>query len=121
MARDITTNATVNLSVNGNDAVRKLDELRKKAESIKKELTELEESGGDPKRIKQLNKEWKEIQKQIRLCQNEVGRVNDIMRRLDTASPKELRSAIKTLNSELNALSRGSDAWNSHVDRKSVV
>lgn len=115
MARDITTNATVNLSVNGNDAVRKLDELRKKAESIKKELTELEESGGDPKRIKQLNKEWKEIQKQIRLCQNEVGRVNDIMRRLDTASPKELRSAIKTLNSELNALSRGSDAWNSHV------
>lgn len=116
MARNVISNATVNLNVNGQQAAQQLDRLRQRAGAVRNEIQAME-TGAVPmnrRRLTQLYQEFQNISRQISQCQSEIGRVNDVMRRLNTASPRELMSALRTLKSQLNALERGSAAWEEH-------
>lgn len=116
MARDIVSNATVNLTVNGGNSAKKLEELRARAGAIKKEITEIQNGGvKDSPRIRALRKEFEQVQKTINKCQTEMGRVTDVLARLDKASPKELRQTLNSLKRGLDSIERGSTAWESQV------
>lgn len=116
MATNIVSRATVNLTVNGGNSSKKLEELRARSEAIKKEITEIQNGGTkDSPRLRALNKEFKEVQKTITKCQTEIGRVTDVLGRLDKASPKELRQTLNSLKRGLDSIERGSKAWESQV------
>lgn len=123
MAKNLVTNAEVNLSINGSQAVARLDELRKKAEGLRKEIDGVVDGGakGDDPRLKELRKQLNETEREIRKCRTEVGLVNDVMRQLDKASPNELRACLRQLNRELNSMERGGAAWNAQVERIRLV
>lgn len=116
MATNITTRATINLSVNGADAFKRLDELRDRSKRLKEEITRLESApGNNSARLSKLRQQFADVSRELNRCQTEVGRVNDVMRRLDSASPKDLNAALRTLRTELNSIERGSAAWDAHV------
>ncbi len=116
MARNVISNTTVNVNINGAPAIAQLDRLRKKAGQIKAEIQAMETGAVpmDRRRLSQLYQDFQNVSRQISQCQNDIGRVNDVMRRLNTASPRELMSAMRTLKSQLNALQRDSQAWENH-------
>ncbi len=116
MARNVISNATVNLNVNGAQAAQQLDRLRQRAGQLKAEIQAMETGAVpmDRRRLSQLYQDFRNVSRQISQCQSEIGRVNDVMRRLNTASPKELMSAMRTLRAQLNAMDRGSEAWENH-------
>lgn len=116
MATNIVSRATVNLTVNGGNSAKKLEELRARSEAIKKEVTEIQNGGTkDSPRIRALRKEFEQVQQTINKCQTEIGRVTDVLGRLDKASPKELRQTLNSLKRGLDSIERGSKAWESQV------
>lgn len=116
MATNIVSRATVNLTVNGGNSSKKLEELRARSEAIKKEITEIQNGGTkDSPRLRALRKEFDQVQKTITKCQTEIGRVTDVLGRLDKASPKELRQTLNSLKRGLDSIERGSKAWESQV------
>ena len=116
MATNIVSRATVNLTVNGGNSSKKLEELRARSEAIKKEITEIQSGGTkDSPRIRALRKEFEQVGKTITKCQTEIGRVTDVLGRLDKASPKELRQTLNSLKRGLDSIERGSKAWESQV------
>lgn len=116
MAKDIVSRATVNLTVNGGNSSKKLEELRARSEAIKKEITEIQSGGKtDSPRIRALRKEFEKVGQTITRCQSEIGRVTDVLARLDKASPKELRQTLNSLKRGLDSIERGSKAWESQV------
>lgn len=116
MATNIVSRATVNLTVNGGNSATKLEELRARSEAIKKEITEIQNGGTkDSPRIRALRKEFEQVGKTITKCQTEIGRVTDVLGRLDKASPKELRQTLNSLKRGLDSIERGSKAWESQV------
>lgn len=121
MARDINSRAHVELSINGRKAASTLDELRGKAALLKNKITEATEAGKPPKEIAAMRKEFEQTAKQVQQCQTELGAVNDVLRRLDSASPKELNRTLRTLKNELNSIERGSKAWDDHTRKIKLV
>ena len=119
MATNIVTNATVNISVNGQDAEQTLDNLRKRVKNVQEEIIRMRSAGvnrKDPK-LQALYREYEDLSRMLRTCEREATAVDHVMRRLDTASPKELRAALKQLNRELETLHRGSEEWKRQTEQ----
>ncbi|MBQ5627200.1 MAG: phage tail tape measure protein, partial [Bacteroidaceae bacterium] len=107
---DYTTNATVNLQMNGEEPEKVLDELKKRAFDLQNAIAKAA-SEGKKTDLSKLRKELKNTQRQIREMESATEQVAEVMKRLDKASPKELQKTLRTLEKQLNTLERGSEAW----------
>ena len=119
-----TSSATTTLYVNGRPAQDELARLRTELERYKKQLMDI---AADPS--KGLgSKEWdstlkkvKAVEKELGTVRSNVANVTQALGRLDKATPKELRMALRQLKQELAGIERGSKAWNEHMKKIRAV
>lgn len=111
---DLSTNAVVNLSINGRQAKQYMEQLGKQADTLREKIDKAA-NAGDSKKVQQLNKELRRVESQLRTVRTAATSTTDVMQRLDKATPKELRKALTTLRSQLNNLQRGTAAWDAHT------
>jgi hypothetical protein len=110
------SNATITLSVNGKQAQNMLKQLQSEAAVLAQKIDKAA-TAGDKATMKKLQRELNSTNRAIRQIQTSAKNVDDVLRRLNTATPKELNSTLRTLKAQLNNIERGSSAWKAHVEK----
>lgn len=110
---DYTTKATVDLDVNGEKAKQAIAEQRVLVENLRKAYAKAKAEGEES--AKPLEKEYKKARRELKSMEDATLNVASVLKRLDRATPKELKTALRQLNKELNTMQRGSKAWNEQV------
>jgi TP901 family phage tail tape measure protein len=108
------TTANVVLTVNGKQAQRMLSTLEKDAARLEKQLAKASVAG-DKATMKKLQREISSTKKMIDQLKGSAFSVDSVMRRLNTATPKELNKALRQLQAQLNGIQRGTAAWDAHI------
>lgn len=104
------SNASINLSVNGAQARKMLDQLKKDASDLEKKIQRAAVAG-DKASMKKWQKQLNETNKLMSQLTTETQSAAQVLARLDRATPKELNKTLATLRRELNNIERGSAAW----------
>ena len=110
--------STVTITVNAKQANKMLDDQKKKAEDLRKEIDRLANAQGDHrKEIEKLDKELRQTERLMRQLRTESAQTTEVLKRLDKATPKELNKALNQLKRELNNIERGSKAWDEQIEK----
>lgn len=109
--------ATVTLNVNGAQAKQMMSDLEAKIKQTEARITSLKANMADPKDIEKARKQLKTYQKQLEEMKSATEGVNKALGNLDTATPRELEKALRTLNKQLKDMTPGTDVWESHVEK----
>lgn len=114
--------ATVEVQVNGEQAKNELQSLEKYAASLKDRIADAY-NAGDTKKMKELEKELKKTNSQLRTMRTNAVNIDEVMQNLSTAGPKELQKTLKAINKELDSgrIKRGSQEWNEYQDKLKLV
>ena len=112
--------ANVILSINGKQAQQMLRNLEKDARRLEQQIAKAA-TAGDKATMKKLQRELNSTNKLIQQLQGSAATTDQVLRRLDKASPKELQKALRTLQQQLNGIQRGSKAWDAHVAKIQAV
>lgn len=107
---DINANAMVTLTVNGKQAQNMLEQLKRQASDLEDKITKAA-AAGDKVQLKKFQRELKQTRRQIGQIESTTQGVENVMKRLDKASPKELSRTLKELKKSLNGIERGTDEW----------
>lgn len=116
MGNNIISTATTTVYVNGEHAAKTLQQLKRDAMNLRSSLAEAV-AAGDTSKAKGLNKSLREVRREIREIESAAQSAETVMRRLDKATPRELRAALRQLNKELENIERGSEAWKAQVEK----
>lgn len=114
------TSANVVLTVNGKQAQKMLSQLEKDAKRLERGIAKAA-SAGDKATMKKLQRELNSTRKMMEQLKGTAFNVDNVLRRLDKASPKELNKTLKQLQQQLNGIQRGSAAWDAHVAKIKAV
>ena len=117
---DYSTNASVNLQINGQQAQETLANLKKAALNLTEEIAKAA-AAGDKVTLKKLRREFADVKRQIKEMESTTMQVESVLKRLDHASPRDLQRTLATLNKQLDYMERGSEAWNAHVRKIQAV
>lgn len=112
---DINANATVTLTVNGKQAQNMLEQLKRQASDLEDKITKAA-AAGDKVQLKKFQRELKQTRRQIGQIESATQGVENVMKRLDKASPKELSRTLRELKKSLNGIERGTDEWNKQCE-----
>lgn len=115
-----TSTANVVLSVNGKQAQQMLSTLQREAQNLEKKIAKAA-TAGDKATMRKLQRELSNTNRMITQLQGSAASADQVLRRLDKASPKELNKTLKTLQSQLNGIQRGTAAWDAHVAKIKAV
>lgn len=115
-----TTSAKVVLSVNGKQAQQMLSTLQREAQNLEKKIAKAA-TAGDKATMRKLQRELSNTNRMINQLQGSAATADQVLRRLDKASPKELNKTLKTLQSQLSGIQRGTAAWDAHVAKIKAV
>jgi len=115
-----TTQATVNLTLNGQQALQTLNQLRSNALQLETAIAKAA-AAGNRADLKRFRKDLTDTRRQIREIESATQQVESVMRRLNRATPQELNKSLQTLNRQLQYIERGSEAWNAHVAKIKTV
>lgn len=115
-----TSTANVILSVNGKQAQQMLSTLQREAQNLEKKIAKAA-TAGDKATMRKLQRELSNTNRMINQLQGSATTADQVLRRLDKASPKELNKTLKTLQSQLNGIQRGTAAWDAHVAKIKAV
>ena len=115
-----TSTANVVLSVNGKQAQKMLSQLEKDARRLERQIAKAA-TAGDKATMKKLQRELNQTRKVIEQLKGSAASVDNVLHRLDSASPKELNRTLKTLQQQLNGIQRGTAAWDAHVAKIKAV
>ncbi len=107
---DLNTKATVTLTVNGKQAAQMLNDLKSKASSLESAMDKAGKAGNRTK-YEKLRKELRGVTQQIQQIERQSESTERVLRRLDTATPKELSKTLNVLKRDLNNMERGTAAW----------
>ncbi len=113
---DYSTNATVHLNVNGKEAREELAKLKQRASDYRDAIAKAA-AAGDKVELKRLRRELKSTEREIKSVQSATINVADVLKRLDSATPKELRTTLRQLHAMLGTMERGSKAWDEQTER----
>lgn len=113
---DMTSKATVELLINGQQAQQTLNQLRQNALQLETAIAKAAATGNKAD-LKRLRKELTDTKRQIREIESATQQVEHVMRNLDRATPRELNKALQTLNRQLEYVERGSEAWKQHTEK----
>ena len=111
---DINQQATVQIEVNSESAKRKIAELENKLVDLNKKKKEFEKAGDNSGLVK-TEKQIDKVGRQLNNARTNAQKCEAALKKLNSASPKELRMTLKQLQNDLNYIERGSKAWNEHV------
>lgn len=114
------TSANVILTVNGKQAQKMLSQLEKDAKRLEQGISKAAKAG-DKATMKKLQRELNSTRKTMEQLKGTAFNVDNVLRRLDKASPKELNRTLKSLQQQLNGIQRGSVAWDAHVAKIKAV
>lgn len=103
------TTANVVLSVNGRQAQKVLSSLQEEAQKLERKLAKAA-SAGDKASMKKLQRELNSTNRLINQLQGSAVTAEQVLRRLDKATPKELQKTLRQLRNELNGIERGTAA-----------
>ena len=117
---DINANATVTLTVNGKQAQNMLEQLKKQAVELEDKITKAA-AAGDKVQLKKFQRELRQTHRQIAQIESATQGVENVMKRLDQASPKELSRTLRELKKQLNGIERGSAAWQEKCEQIKTV
>lgn len=117
---NINSQATVNLTVNGQQPLQVLQQLKQRAMELENAIAKAA-TAGNKVELRKLRRELSDTRRQMREIETATQQVNRVMARLDKASPKELQKTLQTLNRQLDYMERGSKAWNEHVAKIRLV
>lgn len=119
---EIRQRATVEVQVNGEEAKKELQSLESYANSLKGRLAEAYKAG-DTKKIKQLEKELRETNAQLKVMRTNTKNIDAAMNNLGLATPKELRNLIRDINAKLSSghVKRGSAEWKKYQAQLKLV
>ena len=117
---DINANATVTLTVNGKQAQNMLEQLKKQAAELEEKIVKAA-AAGDKVQLKRFQRELRQTHRQIAQIESATQGVENVMKRLDQASPKELSRTLKELKKQLNGIERGSAAWQEKCEQIKAV
>lgn len=112
---DINANATVTLTVNGKQAQNMLEQLKRQASDLEDKITKAA-AADDKVQLKKFQRELKQTRRQIGQIESATQGVENVLKRLDKASPKELNRTLKELKRSLNGIERGTDEWNKQCE-----
>lgn len=113
---DLTTNTTVNLQVNGQQAEQTLLHLRQHAANLQTEIARTAAEGNKVE-LKRLKRELNAVNRQIKQIESSTQQAENVLRRLDRATPQELLKALQTLTKQLNTIERGTAAWDKQTEK----
>ena len=111
---NLNTQATVNLTVNGQQPAQVLQQLKQRAMELENAIAKAAVAGNKVE-LRKLRRELGDTRRQMREIETATMQVERVMLRLDRATPKELNKTLQTLNRQLEYMERGSAAWNAHV------
>ena len=119
---DIQERATVEVEVNGENAKNEMQSLEKYAISLKDRIAEAY-NAGDTKKMKQLEKELQKTNSQLRTMRTNAVNIDEVMKNLSTAGPKELQKTLNAINKELASgrIKRGSKEWGEYQGKLKLV
>lgn len=117
---DYSTNASVNLTINGQQAEQTLVNLKQAALNLTNEIAKAG-AAGDKVTLKKLRRELNDTNRKIKEIESATMQVDAVMRRLDKATPRDLQKSLATLNKQLDYMERGSNAWNEQVKKIKLV
>lgn len=119
---EIKQRATVEVQVNGEDAKKELQALESYANSLKGRLAEAYKTG-DTKKIKQLEKELRETNAQLKVMRTNARNIDAAMNNIGLATPKELRNLIRDINAKLSSghVKRGTAEWKKYQEQLKLV
>lgn len=112
---DINANATVTLTVNGKQAQNMLEQLKRQASDLEDKITKAA-AAGDKVQLKKFQRELRQTRRQIGQIESATQGVENVLKRLDKASPKELSRTLRELKKSLNGIERGTDEWNKQCE-----
>lgn len=112
---DINANAMVTLTVNGKQAQNMLEQLKRQASDLEDKITKAA-AAGDKVQLKKFQRELKQTRRQIGQIESATQGVENVLKRLDKASPKELNRTLMELKRSLNGIERGTDEWNKQCE-----
>ena len=116
MANEITT---VETRINGKQAKAELAEMQQRCKDLQKAYTDAAKAGD--KSAKDIFKELKTARQELRQMQRDVVNVDNVLKNLSKASPKELSTTLRTLTRQLNDVERGSAAWDEQKRKIAAV
>ena len=93
------TTATVVLSVNGKQARQMMSTLEKDAKRLETGIAAAARAG-DKATMKKLQRELNSTNRMMEQLRNQAAGVDTVLRRLDQATPKELRRTLKQLEQQ---------------------
>lgn len=109
--------ATVTLNVNGSQAKQMMSDLEAKIKQTEATITSLKAKMADPKDIEKARKQLTTYKKQLDEMKSATEGVNKVLGNLDSASPRQLEKALRTLNAQLKNMPPGTEVWDSHVEK----
>lgn len=114
---DINQQAIIEIEINGQKAKKELNNLTSYASALREQIVQASQAG-DTKRVKQLETELRKTNNQIRTMQRNTVNINETLKNLSLATPKELQQTIKAINRELNSgrIQRGSEEWKGYTE-----
>lgn len=114
---DINQQAIIEIEINGQKAKKELNNLTSYASALREQITQASQAG-DTKRVKMLETELRKTNNQIRTMQRNTVNINETLKNLSLATPKELQQTIKAINRELNSgrIQRGSEEWKGYTE-----
>ena len=107
--------ATVTLNVNGAQAKQMMSDLEDKIKQTKATIDSMKAAMANPKDIEKAKKQLTTYQKQLDEMKSATEGVNKALGNLDTATPRQLEKALRTLNKQMKDMTPGDDVWESHT------
>lgn len=117
---DYTTQAQVIVSVNGKQAQAMLSQLQASANSLRQKIAAAA-AAGDKATMRKLQTELNNTNRLTQQLQGSAKTAEQILTRLDKATPRELNKALKTLKQQLNGIERGTAAWDAQAAKIKAV
>lgn len=117
---DYSTDARIVLTLNGKQAQSMMKQLQGDADTLRKKIDAASKIG-DKALMQKFQRELTATNNMMRKLSDNTRGADAVLRKLDTATPNELRRALSQLNRELRTMERGSAAWDAHVDKIRAV
>ena len=117
---DYSTNASVNVIVNGQQAEETLANLKKHALDLTNEIARVA-AAGDKVTLKKLRRELNGTKREIKEMESATMQVNSVLARLGKSTPQELQKALSTLTRQLEYMQRGTKEWDEQVAKIKLV
>ncbi len=115
-----TTTANVILSVNGKQAQQMLSSLEKDAKRLEKQIAKAA-TAGDKATMKKLQRELNATKRTMEQLKGTAATCEQVLHRLDKATPRELSKTLMQLKNELNGIERGTAAWDAQIAKIKAV